>query len=267
MSFEEIHTASVGGHTMAYRRSGSGTPLVLIHGIPTNSLLWRKVQPLLGPHYDVMAPDLIGYGRSDKPLDVSLSIVNQANWLTSWLETFEAPVVLVGHDIGGGIAQLVGATRPDLVRRLVLVDTIAYDSWPEPNIARLKDPIWDERFETIDLQAGFRRGLLGGMVNPDLATEDVAALYAAPFLADGAHSYLRAARALRTEDLLEAIDRIEAIAIPTTVVWGAADPYQHPSYGQRLADRLPLARFVLLDGVGHFVPEEAPERLAHLVID
>jgi len=265
-TFEIVQFLTIDAQRMAYRRTGVGTPVVLLHGIPTNSLLWRKVQRTLAANHEVIAPDLIGYGHSAKPLDVDPSVANQAGWVASFVETCDVgPVVLVGHDIGGGVAQLVAANRPELVDRLVLVDTIAYDSWPEPNIARLKDPKWDERFENIDLRAGFQRGLQFGMVDRDLATEDLAALYADPFMAAGAASYLRVARALRTADTVDATPAIEAIAIPTTIVWGAEDPYQDPAYGRLLADNLLDARLVLLEGVGHFVPEEAPGELAAVV--
>lgn len=264
--FETVHHTTLDGHVMAYRRTGSGPPVVLVHGIPTNSLLWRHVQRSLSTHRDVLAVDLIGYGSSEKPEDVDPSVANQARWLATFIAACDVgPVVLVGHDIGGGVAQLVAAHHPALVERLVLVDTIAYDSWPEPNIARLKDPAWDKRFETIDLVAGFQRGLEGGMADGSLATHEVAARYAEPFMAAGPASYLRVARALRTEDTHGKTAAIEAITAPTTIVWGAEDPYQDVEYGRRLATNLHDAQLIILENVGHFVPEEAPQELASII--
>jgi 2-hydroxymuconate-semialdehyde hydrolase len=264
--FESVHHLTVDGHAMAYRTAGTGSPVVLVHGIPTNSLLWRHVQGELAADHQVYAVDMIGYGSSDKPEDADPSVANQARWLSEFLMACRLEsVVLVGHDIGGGVAQLVAAQHPELIARLVLIDTIAYDSWPEPNIARLKDPKWDERFESIDLVAGFQRGLQGGMVDTDLATQDTAKIYAEPFMAASPSSYLRVARALRTEDTLDATTAIEAINVPTTIVWGAEDSYQDVKYGQRLAEALADAQLVVLENVGHFVPEEAPEELASII--
>lgn len=266
--FGEGKILSVDGTTLGYRREGTGVPVVLLHGIPTNSLLWRRLSAHLRGRADLIAPDLVGYGLSDKRRDLDLSIVSQAEWVISFIEQLGlSDVVLGGHDIGGGVAQIVTSERPDLVAHLLLVNTIAYGSWPEPNIARLKDPEWDERFESIDLRRGFLRGLRAGMADATAASERLAEMYAEPFMSAGARSYLRAARALKPEDLLTATEAIESITHPTTIIWGAQDPYQDIENGYRLANELEHADMKIFDDVGHFTPEEAPGRLSSIIVD
>lgn len=260
---------TVDGVNLGLRRSGSGPPVLLIHGIPTSSLLWRDVQPTLAQNADVLAVDLMGYGTSAKPADRQPTLPVQAFLLSRLLDDLDMDdVLVVGHDIGGGVAQLMAVDRPERLSGLVLVNSIAYDSWPEPGIARLKEPEWDERLQTIDLAAGLQRGLMKGLVDTDKATDELAAAYAEPFEgALGRAAYLRAARALRTQDLTSRSDQIERIGLPVHLVWGALDTFQPVEYGRRLAAALPDARLTTWDDASHFVPEEVPGRLASLLVD
>src|SRR3546814_8035634 len=82
---------------------------------------------------------------------------------------------LVVHDIGGGIVQLIAVDHPEIIERLILVDSIVYDSFPEPGIARLKDPVWDGILEApdFDLKKGLAKGFARGMVHPDKITSEL----------------------------------------------------------------------------------------------
>ncbi|MFQ5855543.1 MAG: alpha/beta fold hydrolase [Anaerolineae bacterium] len=250
--------------TMAYQQAGAGDPVILIHGIPTNSGLWRNVMADLASDFAVYAPDMIGYGASDKPEDQDLSVGAQADYLVDFMDAVGIDAAhLVGHDIGGGVAQVFTVRNRDRVNKLVLVDSVAYDSWPEPGIARLKEPAWDEIMQRLDITKGFRKGLEQGMVQTDKITDEVVDRYADPFRdLDGRLAYLRAARALDNRDLLDIADEIEAIDKPVLILWGDSDIFQKVEYGRRLADALADARLVVIDGAGHFLPEDQPEVLA-----
>lgn len=252
---------------MAYRHAGEGQPVILIHGIPTNSGLWRNVIPILAEQFAVYAPDMIGYGASDKPTDKDLSVAAQADYLADFMDAVGVDAAhLVGHDIGGGVVQVFTVRHPDRVRRIVLIDSVAYDSWPEPGIARLKDPAWDEIMQRLDIAKGFRKGLEQGMVQKERLTDEVVDLYADPFRdLEGRMAYLRVARALDNRDLLDIADQVEVIDKPVLILWGAEDIFQSVEYGQRLADALADARLIVLDGAGHFVPEDQPEVVAQHV--
>jgi pimeloyl-ACP methyl ester carboxylesterase len=253
--------------SIAYVRQGKGEPILLIHGIPTSAYLWRNVIPLLARDFAVCALDLLGYGDSDKPPKADLSVRAQADYVAEFMMNVGfTHATVAGHDIGGGVAQLLALDRPELVKRLILMDTVAYDSWPVPEIDRLKDPVWDRLIQDVDLRAGFEKALLRGIFHRDRVTEALAREYFRPFEGvQGRQAYLRCARALNNRDLLIRAGEIEQLSLPVLILWGEADDYQEPKIGQQLADRLVAARLVMLKEAGHFLPEDQPEEIARLV--
>jgi 2-hydroxymuconate-semialdehyde hydrolase len=143
---------AVGSEQIAYHRFGRGPSVALIHGIPTWSYLWRNViPPLIQDGLEIIAIDLLGYGDSDKPVGADLGVAAQAELLTTVLRKLNWDgYAIVGHDIGRGVAQLMCANDREAATRLILIDTITYDSFPEPGIARLKDPVWDRILSAVD---------------------------------------------------------------------------------------------------------------------
>ena len=261
---------AVDGHHLAYTQMGRGFPIAFLHGIPTSQYLWRHVIPLLAEQgYEATAIDMLGYGWSDQPDGVDLGVASQAKIVAGVLDALGwRDGTLVGHDIGGGVAQLIAVDRPSLVHRLVLVDTIAYDSFPVGVLARLKEPVWDTILSApdFDLRKGLRKSFESGMVNKNRISPEMIDLYEKPF--SGIHgrlAYLRVARALRTEELATRMPEVEALRTPTLVVWGAEDVFQPIAYGERLAAALTHGRFERVAAAGHFLPEDQPERLADLV--
>ena len=111
------------GHPVTYRRMGEGPPIVLIHGITSSSRTWRSVMPALAEHYTVIAPDLLGHGRSAKPRgDYSLGAY--ASGVRDLLLALDIPRAnVVGHSLGGGVAMQFAYQFPERVDRLVLVDS------------------------------------------------------------------------------------------------------------------------------------------------
>lgn len=262
----------VSDHRIAYSRGGDRASIALIHGIPTSRYLWRNVAAVLDrAGLGWIAVDLLGYGDSSKPSGIDLGIATQARMVERALAKLGwTHGTIVGHDIGGGVAQLLAANRPDLVRRLVLVDTIAYDSFPEPGIARLKEPVWDAILgaEDFDLKKGLAKGLQRGMIQKQNVSREMVAEYERPFKGvAGRNAYLRAARALRSEDLVSRVQEVESLDIPTLIVWGAHDEFQPLSYGQRLAHAMRNARLEVFDDAGHFLPEDAPDALGRLIAE
>lgn len=261
----------VDGHRLVYVLTGPDPSIVLLHGIPTNKHLWRNVLGFLSDAgLNCVSPDLLGYGDSSKPESADLGIAPQARIIEALLRQLDwKSSVVVGHDIGGGVAQLLALNCSQYLRGLVLVDTIAYDSFPEPGIARLKDPVWDDILGTegFDLRKGLTKGLLHGMVLMEKVTPELVTEYERPFQGvTGRQAYLRVARALRTEELSTRAPEIERLQLPTLVVWGASDTFQPLRYGQRLAEAMPNAILEVIEGAGHFLPEDAPDRLARSII-
>jgi 2-hydroxymuconate-semialdehyde hydrolase len=262
----------VEGQRIAYSRTTETPRVVLLHGIPTSRHLWRHVTPALTARpCGWIAFDLVGYGDSSKPDAIDIGVRAQAHFIAAALrQTAWQGGTVVGHDIGGGVAQLLALDSPLSIDRMVLVDSVAYDSFPEPGIARLKDPAWDAILgaEDFDLKRGFAKGLRQGLVNGELVTPELVARYERPFQGvAGRAAYLRAARALRSDDLEARIADIEALEIPVLLVWGAHDRFQPVEYGQRLANALKNAQLDVVETAGHFLPEEEPGLLGAMLAD
>jgi 2-hydroxymuconate-semialdehyde hydrolase len=260
------------GQRIAYRHFEGGPTVVLLHGIPTWGFLWRNVIPhLVSRGLGVIAIDLLGFGDSDKPSGVDLGIAAQAVRVAAVLHDLHWDgTAIAGHDIGGGVAQLICANDLGLVKRLVLLDTVAYDSFPEPGIARLKDPAWDAILGApdFDLRKGLAKGFAKGMNHAEMVTPELIQAYERPFQGvEGRLAYLRAARALRTEELSTRMDEIEKLNVPTLILWGSDDVFQPLRYGLRLAQAMTRARFEKVDHAGHFLPEDEPVRVAQLIGD
>jgi len=109
-----------------------GMPVVLLHGIPASAELWRSIIIKLAENnYRLYAPDLPGYDFTRLPENGDYSVAGAAELITSWLKQENiGPVGLVGHDIGGGIAQILVVRYPELVKFLTIGDTLVEDSWP-----------------------------------------------------------------------------------------------------------------------------------------
>jgi pimeloyl-ACP methyl ester carboxylesterase len=128
---EKKRFVRVGEARVAYYEEGDGEPLLLLHGCPFRSFIWRKVIPLLSRGHRCLAPDLLGLGDTETPKDADWSLRAQAAMVVGFLD---APGIerahVVGHDHGGAVAQLLAAEHPERVARLVISNAEAYDNWP-----------------------------------------------------------------------------------------------------------------------------------------
>jgi len=263
---------SVANQRIAYTRSAQTPTVALLHGIPTNRHLWRHVTPeLSAKQCGWIAFDLVGYGDSSKPATLDIGVRAQAHFIAGAMHAAGwRRGTVVGHDIGGGVAQLLALDPSLRINRMALIDSVAYDSFPEPGIARLKDPAWDAILgaEDFDLKRGFAKGLKQGLVKGELVTPELIAAYERPFQGvSGRLAYLRAARALRSEDLMARIADIEALDIPVLMIWGAHDHFQPVEYGHRLANALQNAQIEIVETAGHFLPEDEPALLGKRLAD
>lgn len=259
---------SVDGIPMRWIEEGEGPVVVFVHGIPTGPALWRQVLPLV-PGARMLAWEMVGYARSIPHGEGrDISVARQAEYLLGWLEALGVErAVMVGHDLGGGVAQVAAVRAPERCAGLVLVNSICYDSWPVPSVkatraaggvvARLPSQAFRPVF------AAFIR------LGHDTAARarQSSDLHWAPYAAHGAAAaFVRQIRSLRTADTLSIADQLPALSMPARVVWGAADRFQKISFGERLAGDL-AAPLVRLDGARHFVPEDHPDAVAKAVRD
>jgi len=252
---------------VAYLRKGQGPAVLLLHGIPSSSYLWRDVIDPLSATFDVLAPDLLGYGDSDKRLDADLSIAAQARYMVAFMETLGLhQAAVIGHDIGGGVAQLMAVDEPQRVARLTLIDSAVDNNWPVPVIARLKEPAWDQIMVNIDLRKGLREGLEKGMVTADRVTDEVVDEWTRPFQdLGGRRAYLRAARALNNRDLVSRSKHIEELETPTLILWGANDAFLEPRWAEVLQRKFRNSTVEIIDPGGHFLPLDRPDAVTEAI--
>ncbi|WP_373187621.1 alpha/beta fold hydrolase [Halopseudomonas sp.] len=252
---------------MHWLEQGEGMPVVLIHGIPTSPALWRKVMPLM-PGTRCLAFEMVGYGESiPQGVDRDISISRQADYVAAWMRHLGVEgAILAGHDLGGGVAQIVAVRYPELCAGLFLTNAIGYDSWPIPSVKTLQAsaPLVSHLPYTAGKQI-LRLLMYRGHEDSGLVRESLE-LHWVPYAKhDGAAALIRQVQALDVNDTLSIADSLPGLGIPACVVWGAADPFQNIEYGERFARDLdaPLHR---IEGGLHFTPEDHPDEIARYLL-
>jgi 2-hydroxymuconate-semialdehyde hydrolase len=263
----ERRTATVGGHRLAFVDLGDGPPVLLLHGFPTSSHLWRRDTWLLAQRMRVIAPDLLGYGDSDKPPGADLSEPAQAAYVGELLAGLGIDrVAVVGHDIGGAVAQLLALDAPGLdVASLVLLDAPSFDAWPIEGVRLLQDATSEQ--ETGEFVEEIVRLTFDlGVAHRDRLSEEDLAGYLAPWR-DDPRAFFRAARGITGRGLAGRDAELANLAQPVLMIWGEDDPFVAPEVGERLNALLPGSTLALLPGCAHFVTEDAPQTVGPLVYE
>jgi pimeloyl-ACP methyl ester carboxylesterase len=242
---------------------GSGEPVVLLHGFPTSSHLWSDVVPLMPRGHRIIVLDLLGFGRSGRPLKKALTISAHADRIIEVLDVLGIPkACIVGHDFGGAIAQALAIRYPHRVSRMCLVGSVAFDRGlgREARFARAMHAIFSQ-LPPEWLLALFRTGLLRGYVNRERGARSIG-FYFRPFAtSEGRDALLRQLRSVNQGEIAELGNRLGEIVAPTAIVWGRDDPLSPASLATRLQQAIPGSTLEIVS-TGHFVPEEAPECLA-----
>lgn len=273
----------VGENRIAYHDSGSGPPVVLLHGCPFSSFVWRNVIPTLASAgHRCLAPDLLGLGDTETARDADWSLPAQAAMVIGWMDALGVEgAAVVGHDHGGAVAQLLVAQHPERVERLVLSNAEAYDNWPSsderPFIAATQLPfigravLWAWSAPVL-----FRWALATGHAVGDRSalTRELARGYVRANLSDP-HKRAKTRRFLagqvdptNNRATLDALDSLRAFDRPTLLLWGADDPHFGTQWAHCLAEDIPgVERVEVLAGVGHLVMEDQPERVAEILIE
>jgi pimeloyl-ACP methyl ester carboxylesterase len=262
----------VGGARLYYYAAGTrggGEPLVLIHGFPTSSHLWQDLVPLLPDGRRVVVLDLLGYGRSDPAGSLALDIKSHADRLLVLLDLLGINrACLIGHDIGGGIAQAVAVKAPHRVSHLCLVGSVAFDDWPsrEVKMARATLPL-TRHLPATWLLGVLKSDLARGYVDADLAARSIDR-YIKNFATPAGRDLLVAhLEALDSADTVDIGARLGLVPAPTAIVHGAHDPFLSINSARRLQQAIRGSTLDVLDAGRHFLPEESPERLAEVIAE
>ncbi|HZD73416.1 MAG TPA: haloalkane dehalogenase [Actinomycetota bacterium] len=262
----------VGGLRMAHVDVGEGAPVVFLHGEPTWSFLWRKViPPVRDAGFRCVAPDLVGFGRSDKPVDQSwYSFDRHTELIASLFDDLDLhDVTLVVHDWGGPIGFRIAVERPELVSRLVAMDTGVFTGHQPMSEAWLRFADFVARNQ--DLPIGFlvRRGCFR---DPG---DEVVAAYEAPFPELAAKAGARVFPALIPQHPdapgADAGRRILAGLVedrrPLLLLWGEEDRPLPVAAGEALAQALERPPPQRISGAGHYLQEDAGEEVGTIIAE
>jgi pimeloyl-ACP methyl ester carboxylesterase len=258
---------TVGAHSASYLTAGEGPLVLMLHGT-----YWSRVwQPVIGPlaarGLRPVAVDLPGLGRSGGELTLTDATVPAlAAWVLRFLEALggEEPVALAGHDIGGAIAQHL--TAHATVRRLALVNSVTFDSWPVSGVARFRDPEVVARVSTEEVVAARREAVTKalGLAASDALVEEYVEPWTDPRVA---RSWMALAGAADSRFTIELVEALSRSAVPKVLVWGEDDQFQPVTFAERFAREIPGSRLVRISRAGHIPMENDPEAVAAALAD
>ena len=257
----------LGGERLYYYAAGTrgaGEPVVFLHGFATSGHLWSDVVSLMPAGHRLVVLDLLGYGRSDPAADRPLTLHSHAERVVALLEALGiARACIVGHGVGGAVAQSLAVHWPERAARLALVSSIAFGGWAtrQVRLARVTLPV-TRHLPPAWLLSLVRTELERGFSDPARATHSIDKFMRPFATVDGRDALARHVQSLDTRETAALGARLGEIACPTTIVWGAEDPFLPVALGRRLAAAIPHATLEVIEGARHFLPEEAPRQVA-----
>jgi haloacetate dehalogenase len=274
------HTVHANGIRQHFLEAGSGPPVVLLHGFPETSFAWRFQIPELAKAFRVIAPDLRGYGETDKPPG-GYDKRNMANDLVSLLNALELEkIALIGHDRGARVATRFAKDHPALLDRLVVMDNVPTRIVAREFDAEKAKAYW---FFTFNLVPDLPEALITGRedlwlrhlfsdwcYNPHSISGDAFETYVKAYRRPGAIRGAMADYRANAED--NAQDRLDAavkIGCPVLALWGAdfyavAGMFDMAAVWKEMADDL---RTFSIPRCGHLPQEEQPEVVNQLLLD
>jgi pimeloyl-ACP methyl ester carboxylesterase len=257
----------IGGHRIAYRRQGSGSPVLMVHGVASHSFLWNGITDLLADRHDLVATDLLGCGASDKPKGVDCSIAAQAEILMALIDKLDlAPVHLVGHDVGGGIVQIMAVRRPDQLRSLTMINPVGYDYWPVQPITVMRLPVIRSLTASIMNPHMFRMILRRALYYKERLDDALFDQFWKPLESqEGKDGFVQLIRCINNRLLLDITEQLRQIELSTLLIRGDADAYLSSAITERLAREIPNTRLEHITTGGHFMQIDEPERISELL--
>lgn len=249
--------------TVAWDRFGDGPPLVLVHGTPSSSFLWRNVVPPLAGRFSVYVLDLVGYGDSERGAEIDMSVAAQGRAFAELLRSLGLERAgLVGHDIGGATVLRAHLVEGAAASRIALVDAVAINPWNTPTTRHIREHL--EAYRTMPAH------IYEQVVTAHLATAvhrplggDVLAGYLAQWEGEeGQAAYFQKIAQWTEEDVGVLAPLLGSIAVPVRIVWGADDRWLDLEVARRLQRAIPASKLTVIPAAGHFSPEDAPAAVA-----
>lgn len=273
LEFRTIH-----GYRRAFRIAGTGPALLLIHGIGDNSTTWESVQTALAERFTVIAPDLLGHGKSDKPR-ADYSVAAYANGMRDLLGVLDIDkVTVIGHSLGGGVAMQFAYQYPQLVERLILVGAggvtgdvnvaLRFASLPLASeaLALLRLPLMLPAMQAAGRIAGAALG--STRIGRDLPNMlRILADLPEPTASAAFARTLRAVVDWRGQ-VVTMLDRCYLTeSVPVLLVWGSHDSVIPVSHAEMAHAAMPGSRLEVFEDAGHFPFHDDPQRFVDVVLD
>ena len=244
--------------------------MVLVHGVPTSSFLWRYMIKDLSAKFRVIALDLPGFGNSDPPANENYSIPNYASVFQSFLDSMSMKegATLICHDFGGPVAITCALSCPEKFNRFVILDTFLHkDIPPLPfamKIAKIK--LLGEFFMWLGGKSIIKTGLQEGVENKTLITDEMISRYYSHRNADKVKAAMLGILRIDYEkDLIFIEQNIHKISKPTIIIWAENDVFLPYSLGERIHREISGSKMVKIEDCGHFLQEEKPEQAVDII--
>jgi pimeloyl-ACP methyl ester carboxylesterase len=246
--------------------AGRGSPVVLLHGLGASGYTFRKIAPALARRHRVIAIDLKGHGRSDKPFDTNYSSHDQAVLIYWFMRQHGLRnVTLVGHSFGGQVALNLAVMLQHYdrrrIRRLVLISAPVYPQKLTAAVRFLRKPVLPYVALTlVPRELPIALALMSEVVGAKhLASGEDIDIYSQPYADAGArHAIIETARQILPDDAQAVIRRYRRVRQPALLIWCRNDHSVPVSTGRRLEQALPRAHLKVLDGCDHIPPEQRP---------
>ena len=262
----EKRRARASGGEIAYVDAGAGPALLLLHGFPTSSFLWREYVHLFEPWFRVIVPDLLGHGDSEKPADAPLHIRAQAGYVRELLDRLGIErFAVIGHSTGGGIAQLLALDGG--VDAMVLLNSIAFDEWPSAPVRDLQ-ALRPEQQRPEIVRAVMATSFDLGMGHRSRLTDAMLEEYRRPWEGEeGTRAFFRAAHASDGLGLADRGEELGRLECPVFIMWGEDDPFLPALVAERLQELIATSSLAFLPGCSHFVLEDATDTVGPMILE
>jgi pimeloyl-ACP methyl ester carboxylesterase len=251
---------------LSFLKGGEGEPLVLLHGIPGSAYAWEASGRVLADRYQVVIPDLLGFGRSERPRG-DYYMVAQAVAIRELLVYLGVQsLYLGGHDFGAPVALTLMRLFPELgVKGLVLSATNIFTDTHVPLPLRAaRIPYLSTVFykAMVGNRLGMRMMYLAATKNKSEVSWESFSRHLTPEGIDLTRRIFQRSLADLKANYLAIESMLPTITSPTLVLWGANDPFFSAAVGERVHRTLPGSRLKIYEDTGHFVPEEHSSRVA-----
>jgi pimeloyl-ACP methyl ester carboxylesterase len=269
MNWQLPHSYDTGQGLVRWNVSGEGDPIVLLHGTPFSSYIWREIVPLLATSRRVYVWDMLGFGQSDKWDGQDVSLATQTRIFTKLIDVWRlSKPQVIAHDVGGVVALRATLLEKVAFSALTLINAASVKGWGTGGFFQT---IRDHPEAFVKLPDWASDALIKGKIRsgsyPGLRPKALAVYLSHWCTPEGRRAFYRQyvqGGEDHTDDLQ---DGLAKLTMPVQVLWGREDQWLSLDYAERLMQALPPhATFAGIGGAGHMVPEDMPgDLLRHLI--